>query len=189
MSISNTLSRKFGPVRQLAFVPQNFNDALRYWTKVMGVGPFFYLEHIPLTDVHYRGHAEGLDCSAALAVWDGLEIEILRQHDRRPSVYDEWLQGGRSGVHHIRLDCDDLEAARAQCLELGGEVAQEATMPAGGHYIMVDLHQGGPLIEFACLQPEFVEVFALIRKSAQEWDGCHPVRRLPGDSTSVLPVL
>jgi methylmalonyl-CoA/ethylmalonyl-CoA epimerase len=187
MNISNTLAQHFGPIRQLAFVPTDFTAALKFWTTVMGVGPFFYLEHLPLTNVYYRGRPIEIDCSAALAFWGDLEIELLQQHDPRPSLYQEWLGGGGTGLHHIRLGCDDLESARALCSQFGAEVAQEATMPAGGHYIMVDLHQGGPFIEFAELRPEFIEVFAHIKKCAVEWDGRDSVRRLPGDSSSVLP--
>ncbi len=70
---------------------------------------------------------------------------------------------------------------------MGAEIAQEARMPNGGHYIMVDLHDGGPIVEFAELRPEFVQVFAHIKRCSTGWDGSDPVRRLPGDVTSVLP--
>ena len=35
---------RLGPIMQLAFVPADFGAALDYWTKVMGVGPFFHMQ-------------------------------------------------------------------------------------------------------------------------------------------------
>lgn len=32
---------KLGPVMQMAFVSADFDRALAFWTKTMGVGPFF----------------------------------------------------------------------------------------------------------------------------------------------------
>ena len=31
---------KLGEVMQIAFVPEDFEGAMRFWTQVMGVGPF-----------------------------------------------------------------------------------------------------------------------------------------------------
>lgn len=173
------IRQKYGALRQLAFVPRDFDAALRYWTDLVGVGPFFYFEHIPLIDVRYRGHPIELDCSAAISFWGDLEIELLRQHDARPSAFTEWLKARGEGVHHIRLDCDDLDAARRYCTEdLGGEIVQEACMPGGGCYFLAQLHGSGPLVEFAVLTERLREVFAHIRQAARSWDGREPLRTL-----------
>ena len=44
-----------GPVMQLAWLPSDFDAALRHWTQVMGVGPFFMMENIQLAEMRYRG--------------------------------------------------------------------------------------------------------------------------------------
>jgi len=37
------MSRKFGAIRQIAFIVRDLDAALRYWTETLGVGPFFVL--------------------------------------------------------------------------------------------------------------------------------------------------
>ena len=37
-----------GEIMQLAFVPDDFDAAVKHWTQVMGVGPFFLMEGIHL---------------------------------------------------------------------------------------------------------------------------------------------
>ena len=44
-----------GEVMQLAYVPADFDGALKFWIEVMGAGPFFALDHVQLTDLKYRG--------------------------------------------------------------------------------------------------------------------------------------
>ena len=46
---------EIGPVMQIAFVPDDFDAALAHWTQVMGVGPFYLLERIVLSDMRYKG--------------------------------------------------------------------------------------------------------------------------------------
>jgi len=36
------MSRLFGEMRQVAFVVRDLDQALRYWTETLGVGPFFF---------------------------------------------------------------------------------------------------------------------------------------------------
>ena len=46
MSNPQALIARLGTVMQLAFVPEDVEGALRYWTETMGVGPFFKLSNI-----------------------------------------------------------------------------------------------------------------------------------------------
>jgi len=38
------MSRIWGPVRQNGYVVRDVEAAMKYWTDVVGVGPFFYLD-------------------------------------------------------------------------------------------------------------------------------------------------
>ena len=44
-----------GDIMQLAFVPSDFDAAVRHWTEVMGAGPFFLLPNVSLPGGRYRG--------------------------------------------------------------------------------------------------------------------------------------
>ena len=37
---------QLGAVMQIAYVPADFDAALRFWIDIMGVGPFFVREHV-----------------------------------------------------------------------------------------------------------------------------------------------
>ena len=45
------MEKKFGPMMQMAFVVNDFDEPINYWTKKMNIGPFFKLEHLNVKDV------------------------------------------------------------------------------------------------------------------------------------------
>ncbi len=51
------MSRFLGPTRQLGFVVPDIEEAMRHWSDVMGVGPFFYNPQVPIEDYTYDASA------------------------------------------------------------------------------------------------------------------------------------
>jgi hypothetical protein len=49
------MSRLFGPIRQNGYVVRDIEAALKHWTTVLGVGPFFYMERARIADFQYTG--------------------------------------------------------------------------------------------------------------------------------------
>ena len=49
------MKRLFGPMEQMGFVVDNFEEPIKHWTEKLNVGPFFILEHLDLKDVYYYG--------------------------------------------------------------------------------------------------------------------------------------
>ena len=78
---------RLGPVMQLAWLPDDFDAALRHWTGTMGVGPFFLLENIKLEDMRYRGAPTDAVFSLALSYWGDTQIELIRPENDAPSIY------------------------------------------------------------------------------------------------------
>lgn len=165
-----------GPVMQIAFVPADFDAALRHWTQVMGVGPFFLLENIQLDDSRYLGAPNTCLFSIALAYWGDLQVELIRQENDAPSIY---RGAAGQGLHHICLITDDIAAARATAEAAGATVLVEGKVGADGAVIYVD-SGGGPGSIVEVLQPAtgMLDLFAMIRAAAQDWDGSEPLRRL-----------
>ena len=167
-----------GPIMQLAYVPQDFDSALRYWTEKVGAGPFFMLEHVKLDDVKFRHAPSAPDFSMALGYWGDMQIELIKQHNDAPSIYKEWHDAGREGIHHVCIVVDDMQAARAAADRARAEVVQEGSIP-GGEVIYVDPgRDAGMLIELVKLPPEALQGFAYMREQARGWDGSDPIRRL-----------
>jgi hypothetical protein len=168
---------QIGPVMQIAFVPDDFDAALRHWTEVMGVGPFFLMENVRLDGLRYRGSPSDCVFTIALAYWGELQVELIRQDNDAPSIYRDLSNGG--AMHHVCILTDDMVRARTITEEAGCETIVEAKVGADGAVIYVDSkgHPGG-LVEV--LQPATGSdgLFAMIRNAAKDWDGSDPVRRL-----------
>ena len=168
-----------GPIMQLAWLPEDFDAAVQHWTQTMGVGPFFLLENIALQDMTYRGEPSEAVFSLALAYWGDVQVELIRNENDAPSIYNG-EHGVRDRLHHVCLLSDDIAAARQTCLERGAQVLLEAKVGEDGAVIYVDPRPGeaGHLVEILKPQSGTLEVFAMMREAARNWDGSDPVRRL-----------
>ena len=179
MTSRKSLIAQLGTVMQMAYVPKDFDAALRYWTDTMGVGPFFSLEHISLPNCRYEGERSEIDFSIAIAYWGEVQIELVRQHNDAPSIYKRWLDEGREGLHHVCIVVEDMANARAICAAAGARVTQEGEVTGGGEVIYVDAGGGpGGLIELIQLPRSTLDGFAAMREVCRHWDGRDPVRLL-----------
>ncbi|HEX8447872.1 MAG TPA: VOC family protein [Sphingomonas sp.] len=167
-----------GPVMQLAFVPHDFEAAIRFWTETMGAGPFFRLPHIAYRAARYRGETSHVDFSVVLGYWGDMQIELVEQHCDSPSIYRQWLDDGREGLHHVCVLVDSIAHARTVCAAAGAQVVQEVFMD-GAEAIYVDTGGGpGTMVELLEPSPDFAGLFAMMRAAARDWDGSDPVRPL-----------
>lgn len=168
-----------GPVMQMAFVPADFDAALRFWTQTMKVGPFFALEHVKFEDTRYFGAPTQPDISVYLSYWGDMQIELVRQHNDAPSIYRTWLDAGKDGLHHTCVLVDDMAAARVIATACGAKPALEARIPGGGEAMYLETGGGsGTLLEVLKPAPGMREAFAMFKAASQKWDGANPVRRL-----------
>jgi len=166
-----------GPVMQIAFVPEDFDAALRHWTQVMGVGPFFLLENMSLEGMRYLGQPSDCRFTLALAYWGDVQVELIRQENDAPSIYRDRPNGG--AMHHVCILTDDIAAAKATALASGAQLLVEAKVGDDGGVIYVDSggYPGG-IVEV--LQPASGSgaLFDMMRAAAKDWDGSDPVRKI-----------
>jgi len=166
-----------GKVMQLAYVPSDFDAALRYWTETIGAGPFYRFDHVAVEGVKVRGVETQVDFSMALGYWGDLQIELIQQHCDTPSVYNSVAGAGQDGLHHVCILVDSLDEARSVCEAVGAEIVQETRVP-GGCAIYVDSGGGpGTIVEIAEFPQALHDMFAFLREQARGWDGSDPVRR------------
>lgn len=177
--MSTPLIASLGTVMQIAYVPADFDAALAFWTRTMGVGPFFALDHVKLEDVTYRGAPADIDFSMVIGYWGDIQIELIRQHNDAPSIYKAWRDEGREGVHHVCILIDDMDLAREVCAQAGAVVVQQGKVAGGGEVIYVDTGGGpGTMVEILKTGAGGREFFGMMREAARGWDGTDPVRRL-----------
>ena len=166
-----------GPVMQIAFVPDDFDAALRHWTEVMGVGPFFLIENLTLEEMRYLGQPSDCRFTLALAYWGDVQVELIRQENDSPSIYRDRSNGG--AMHHVCILTDDIASAKAIALASGAELLVEATVGTDGGVFYVDTGGcPGGIVEV--LQPASGSsaFFDMMRAAAKDWDGSDPVRKL-----------
>ena len=169
---------RLGPVMQLAWLPHDFDAAIRHWTQVMGVGPFFLMENIALEDMRYLGQPTDAVFSLALAYWGDTQIELIRPENDAPSIYTgEYAV--RDRLHHTCLLVDDIADAYAACTHRGAKVLVEGKVGETGHVIYADPGGGpGSVVEMLQPQPGTADLFAMLKQAAAGWDGTDPLRKL-----------
>ena len=169
----------FGPVVQNAFVVHDIEAAVQFWSLKIGVGPFYWLEHIEFGEVFFRGMPLRFDMSVALAQWGNLQIELIQQHDAVPSIYSEFLARHGEGLQHLGVLTSSLDEHLARLRPLGVEPVQWGATATGMRfaYLNSDRHAGG-MIELIESGPAVQAFFEKVRAASVGWDGSRPLRRL-----------
>jgi len=169
-ALAGSLS-SLGPVMQLSFLTRDMDKSIRYWTDVMGVGPFFRNEKIVLHDLRYRGEPTDVDFHTAMAYWGDLQIELVEQRNDSPSIYRDSLEAGEEGLQHVCVLVDDLDEARAICERAGAPVVQEGVIPGGaGRFVYVETGGGpGTIVELMEAGPAMLRAFEMMRAAAHDW--------------------
>lgn len=169
---------ELGPVGQLAYLPSDFDAAVKYWTQTMGVGPFYLMENVALGEAKYKGLPTGAVFSIAIAYWGDVQIELIRPENREPSIYcGEYAVTDQ--LHHICIFVESIAEARAICAEIGAEVLVEGKVGEDGEVIYVDPGAGpGHVIELLQNMTGADGIFQMIKDAGKNWDGSEPLRKL-----------
>ena len=165
-----------GPVMQIAFVPKDFDAAVRYWTETMGVGPFFLMENIQLENMRYLGEPSECIFSIAIAYWGDMQIELIRQENDAPSIY-RGQEGG--ALHHTCVLTGNIEDARQIAEASGAKILVEGKVAPDGAVLYVDTGGGaGSIVEILQMSTGSEGLFAMIKGASVGWDGSEPLRKL-----------
>ncbi|SCG71997.1 VOC family protein [Micromonospora inositola] len=112
-------------MRQQAFVTRlgTFGSTLDFWASAYGAGPF-YVGDVEPQNVRFRGVATTARLRIALTFLGPVQIEVIAPLDDAPHVWNEPLDGvaelPAAGLfHHVLMETDDYDVARAQLLAAG----------------------------------------------------------------------
>lgn len=179
------MSRTFGIMRQIAFVVHDLDAALGYWTQTLGVGPFFVLRNVSPETFQYRGQPSPPPrLTIALANSGDVQVELIQQHDDRPSAYRDFLDSGREGFQHVSswLTRAEYDETVTRLQAAGTPIAHEGTIAGSGvrfAYFATDSAAGGLLYEIAdVMEPNAYPMMQMIADAARTWDGSDPVREI-----------
>ena len=114
-----------GPVRQIASLVSDLDEAMARYSSLHRIGPWFASDPMPTARSTYRGRPAPVRIRAASAYSDELEIELIQPLDEEPSIYREAIERIGFGLHHVCYHSDDLEADLGGFLAGGYELVQE----------------------------------------------------------------
>jgi len=174
------MSRHLGQIRQLGYVVPDIEEAMEWWSEVMGVGPFFYNPRVPIEDYRYQGLSYEVENSVALANSGFIQVELIQMRNDAPSMYRDFLRAGHTGLQHVAywtVDYDrDLALMQAQgfAVKMSGQVGSDGRFC----YFDKELHPGS-VIELSEVKGPKGRMFDMIREAAVDWDGRDRVRPFP----------
>lgn len=172
------MSRFFGKVCQNGYVVRDIEAALKHWTEVMGVGPFYYIDRVKCDWFTYRGEPSPVEMSIALGNTGDLQIELIQQRNDAPSMYMDFLNAGREGLQHMSWWTTDYQAQYDRAIAAGFKVGHEGQIGGPqGRFVYFDTEtHPGTVIEMSDISGAKGKFFEHIRKAAIGWDGTDPIR-------------
>ncbi|MBU6492592.1 MAG: VOC family protein [Burkholderiales bacterium] len=178
------MSRFFGEIRQAGYVVHDIEAAMDHWSRVLGVGPWFYNERVPVEHYRYRGQAYEIHNSVALANSGPLQVELIQTRNDAPSMYRDFLAAGHTGLQHNAYWTTNFDADLARLERHGFRVAMSGEVGQNGRFVYFDTEaHPGTVIELSEVAGPKGKMFDLIRAASLDWDGRDPVRPFPDLST------
>ena len=173
------MSILFGPIRQMGYVVQDIEATMQHWTRALHVGPFYYAEGAPIHDFSYRGTASNVQASIALSYSGDMQIALIQQRNEAPSSFLDFLNAGRTGLHHVGFLSSNFNRDLHRAREAGLDVVQTSII-GGRDGKFAILSSDDPVRTKAALIATSdwkVDLFRMVEKEARRWDGSGPMRR------------
>ena len=147
---------------------------------MLGIGPFLLLEDPPIGDLRVRGEPSAARAHLAFAHAGRLQIELIQPLDHAPSLYREFLDAGREGLHHLGYLVDDYAEVVAASRARGWRVGQSGSLQGIGFtYFDTETH-AGTIIEVIEGTEAARAFYAMLEERCGNWDGKDPIRRAEG---------
>jgi catechol 2,3-dioxygenase-like lactoylglutathione lyase family enzyme len=174
------MSRFFGQIRQAGFVVDDIEAAMDYWSRSLGIGPWFYNERVPIRNYTYRGESYEVHNSVALANSGPLQMELIQTRNDAPSMYRDFRQAGRTGLQHVAYWTESFDEDLARLTEQGFKVVMSGEVGERGRFVYFDTeYHPGTVIELSEVAGPKGRMFDMIRNASEGWDGRDPVRPFP----------
>jgi catechol 2,3-dioxygenase-like lactoylglutathione lyase family enzyme len=174
------MSRFFGEIRQLGYVVPDIEAAMDYWSRELGVGPWFYNPQVPIVNYRYRGEAHQPHNSVALANSGPLQVELIQTRNDVPSMYRDFQRAGNSGLQHVAYWTEDYDADLSRLAAQGFKPVMSGEVGLRGRFVYFDTeYHPGTVIELSEVAGPKGAMFRMIRAASEGWDGRDPVRPFP----------
>jgi methylmalonyl-CoA/ethylmalonyl-CoA epimerase len=137
------------PVGQVGIVVRDLEQALRQYTGRWGLGPWTGYVYGPATvpELTYRGEPGRYAMRLALT-GESPQVELIEPLEG-PSIYHEWLEAGREGLHHVAVYVESVDNAIASMTEAGYALLQSGAgygLDGDGGYAYFDSERDFSLV-------------------------------------------
>lgn len=172
--------RREGTIIQVAYTVDDVDAGMRLYGDRLGIGPWFKVgPFVPQKGV-YRGAPTDMLVSLAIAYMGTIMVELIAQHDDKPSVFKEFVEArGGHGFHHWAVGARDFEAALAEHEALGYEPAFTDISPRGVRIVHLDTKGALPgMLEIIEMTPGAEAQYTAMKEAADAWDGAFAVHKV-----------
>jgi Glyoxalase/Bleomycin resistance protein/Dioxygenase superfamily len=164
-----------GAIIQIAYSVADIQTEMRRYSELLHVGPWFLVgPFVPPKGV-YRGQATTMQVSLGFAYAGEMMIELIEQHDDKPSVFQETRKArGGHGFHHWAIGARDFEKAAAQYRARGYQEAftDTAPEPLNCRVIYFDTTRDLPgMLEVIEINAATEDLYRQMYQAAKDWDG------------------
>lgn len=166
---------------QIAYTVPDIQEGMRHYSDLLHVGPWFLVGPFVPPKGIYRGAPTEMRVSLGIAFIDEVMIELIEQHDDKPSVFQETLRArGAHGFHHWAIGARDYEKTLGQYRSRGYPEAFSDFAPLGFRIVYFDTSRDLPgMLEVIEMNAAAEEGFYKMYHAAREWDGkTHIVHRI-----------
>jgi Glyoxalase/Bleomycin resistance protein/Dioxygenase superfamily len=138
-----------GPAKQIAYMVDDIDAAIKRWHQEYGVGPFLVTRNaVPLTNAYYRGEKAGTTrLNIAFAYVGDMQLELIELIDDTPGLYREALDRKHYGVHHYAVLVDDFPVAYNWALDHGFDAVIDAGVDGLARMSYVENPHSGLILE------------------------------------------
>ena len=162
------------PVFQYAYFVNDIDTAAMHWINLFGAGPFFRVFHHKVSIdsrgyFRYRGTDTEADVSYAFAYCGPVQIQLIQQHDDKPSIYTEMFKAGEEGFHHVGILSAEFERDKQAFIDQGLDLAVEMWAVADVVYFNA-VRQIGCFVEIHGDNPDIRAHFRDWKKAHDNWD-------------------
>lgn len=170
-------------VFQNAWVVNDLEAAMKRWIRFYGIGPFYVLDNLNLDGTLYRGEPSELRLSVGLAQAQSVQIELIFQHSKGPSVYRDMVPEGKTAFHHVCTYTRNFNADKAYYEAAGYATAMEGGAPDGSvKFGYFDTRKDFDIFtEVISDAPGILARNEMVRAAAVDWDGSDPIRIVTAD--------
>ena len=175
-----SFGRREGTIIQVAYTVADIDAGMQLYGETLGIGPWFKVgPFVPQKGI-YRGAVTDMQVSLAIAYMGTIMVELIAQHDDKPSVFREFVEArGGHGFHHWAIGARDFDATLAEHQNLGYEAAFTDISPRGVRIVHLDTKGELPgMLEIIEMTPGAEAQYTAMKEAADDWDGAFAVYKV-----------